>query len=231
LERSRRDFVANASHELRSPLTVISGYLDAMADEPELEAQWGEPILEMMRQATRMTELVGELIELSRLESAEGEAARDLVDVSALLNTLVADYNARPAKAPIQLKLVSDTALLGDESELKSIFGNLLGNAARFTRPDGEIVVSWLGDSDGARCVVRDTGIGIPEEAVSRVTERFFRVDPGRSRTEGGTGLGLAIVKYALQRHGGSLSIESELGVGSTFTCHFPADRLVHRGG
>lgn len=231
LERSRRDFVANASHELRSPLTVISGYLDAMADEPELEAQWGEPILEMMRQATRMTELVGELIELSRLESAEGEAARDLVDVSALLNTLVADYNARPAKAPIQLKLVSDTALLGDESELKSIFGNLLGNAARFTRPEGEIVVSWLGDSDGARCVVRDTGIGIPEEAIPRVTERFFRVDPGRSRTEGGTGLGLAIVKYALQRHGGSLSIESELGVGSTFTCHFPADRLVHRGG
>ena len=179
LERSRRDFVANASHELRSPLTVISGYLDMMADEPELEAQWGEPILEMMRQASRMTELVGDLIELSRMESADGESVRELVDVAELLTTLVAGYNARTGSAPVRLELESDTALLGDESELKSIFENLVGNAARFTRPDGEIVVSWHSDGSGARFSVRDTGIGIPEEAIPRVTERFFRRRPG----------------------------------------------------
>jgi two-component system phosphate regulon sensor histidine kinase PhoR len=121
--------------------------------------------------------------------------------------------------------------LLGDEGALQSVFRNLLGNAVRFTESTGQVVITWRGDRDGAECTVADTGIGIPEEAIPRLTERFFRVDPGRCRSGGGTGLGLAIVKHALQRHGGSLSINSTLGEGSSFTCHFPADRVVHRGG
>ncbi len=231
LERSRRDFVANASHELRSPLTVISGYLDAMAEEPELQPQWGKPIGEMNRQTERMMALVAELIELSRLESSEGDAERELVKVPELLRILCQEYDASPDSPAVKLELESDAALLGNEAAVQSIFRNLLSNAVRFTASTGEVVISWRSDSDGAECTVSDTGIGIPEEAIPRVTERFFRVDPGRGRPAGGTGLGLAIVKHALQRHGGSLSISSTLGEGSSFTCRFPADRVVHRGG
>jgi two-component system phosphate regulon sensor histidine kinase PhoR len=231
LERSRRDFVANASHELRSPLTVISGYLDAMAEEAGLQAQWGKPISEMNRQTERMTALVKELIELSRLESSEGDADRELVDVPGLLESLREEYDAPPDSPAVKLELDSDVMLLGDEGALQSVFRNLLGNAVRFTESTGQVVITWRGDRDGAECTVADTGIGIPEEAIPRLTERFFRVDPGRCRSGGGTGLGLAIVKHALQRHGGSLSINSTLGEGSSFTCHFPADRVVHRGG
>src|SRR5690606_29003534 len=114
---------------------------------------------------------------------------------------------------------------------LHSVLYNLIHNAVRFTPPPGRIDVTWRADGDGAAAVVADTGIGIPSDQVSRVTERFYRVDPGRSRATGGTGLGLAIVKHALQRHGGSLEIESREGEGSTFTCRFPASRIARRAG
>ena len=128
------------------------------------------------------------------------------------------------------MTLATDAAVLGNESELHSIFYNLVHNAVRFT-PAGKVEIVWRGDDDGAVFEVIDTGIGIAEEQIPRITERFYRVDAGRSRASGGTGLGLAIVKHALQRHNGMLSIASREGTGSTFTCKFPAARVVFRGG
>ncbi len=231
LERTRRDFVANASHELRSPLTVISGYLDALAEAEELPQSWHAPISETQRQADRMTTILADLIELMRLESAEGEAEKAFVDVGAMLRLIEKEFGARPDSPSLTLRLDADLALLGSESELHSIFHNLINNAVRFTPADGRVHVSWKTGDAGAVLAVSDTGIGIPEEDLPRVTERFYRVDRGRSRETGGTGLGLAIVKHALQRHNGRLNIESLVGEGSTFRCHFPESRLVRGEG
>ena len=231
LERTRRDFVANASHELRSPLTVIGGYLDALAHDAAVAKGWNTPIAEMERQVVRMTEILRDLIELTRLESSLDEAPRDFVDVVEMLKFVEREFASIPGLLGISVHFGTDLALLGSEAEVHSIFHNLVSNAVRFTPPDGSVEVSWERNEKGAVFSVRDSGIGIPEELIPRVTERFFRVDPGRSRELGGTGLGLAIVKHALQRHGAALSIESEVGEGSLFACQFPDSRLVSRGG
>lgn len=229
VERTRRDFVANASHELRSPLTVISGYIDTMAEDTELAEAWRGPVSEMQRQADRMTRILRDLIELTRLESAESVAAHDFVDVVGLLKAIAQEFQGKPGPA-IELAIETDAALLGKESELHSIFYNLVNNAVRFTPVTGRVRIVWRAADGGAVFEVVDTGIGIPEEQIPRVTERFYRVDPGRARVSGGTGLGLAIVKHALQRHAGELSIRSREGEGSTFSCKFPKDRVVFRG-
>lgn len=231
LERTRRDFVANASHELRSPLTVISGYLDTLAEDDDLPEAWEQPVGEMLRQADRMTQILRDLIELTRLESAEDSAKRDLVDVAGMLEAMVKEAETRGERSTVTLSLETDAALLGNESELHSIFSNLLSNALRFTPAGGRIDLTWRIEDTDAVFEVSDTGIGIAEDQIPRITERFYRVDPGRSRATGGTGLGLAIVKHALQRHGGKLEVRSVEGQGSTFTCRFSAERVVFRGG
>jgi two-component system phosphate regulon sensor histidine kinase PhoR len=228
IERTRRDFVANASHELRSPLTVISGYLEVLGDAGDTPEAWRGPVAEMRRQAERMTRILRDLIELTRLESAEASAARDFVDVGGMLRGIVQEFQGRPGPS-VELTLETDAALLGKESELHSICYNLVNNAVRFTPASGKVHVVWRAVDGMAELEVVDTGIGIPEEQIPRVTERFYRVDPGRSRASGGTGLGLAIVKHALQRHEGELAIASREGEGSTFTCRFPKDRVVLR--
>jgi two-component system phosphate regulon sensor histidine kinase PhoR len=231
LERTRRDFVANASHELRSPLTVIAGYLDTLADDADMPPSWKGPVSEMQRQAERMTRILRDLIELTRLESADGGAAPEFVDVIAMLKLIAREFQASGNRPSVSLKIETDVALLGSESELHSIFYNLVNNAVRFTPPMGSVQIVWKTEGAAAAFEVIDTGIGIPEEQIPRITERFYRVDPGRSRASGGTGLGLAIVKHALQRHDGTLSIRSVEGQGSTFSCTFPAPRVVYRGG
>ena len=231
LERTRRDFVANASHELRSPLTVIGGYLDALAHDTGIPKGWSTPVAEMERQVSRMTGILRDLIELTHLESSPEEAPHDFVDVVGMLKFVEREFVSIPGLPGISVHFMTDFALLGSEAEVHSIFHNLVSNAVRFTPPEGTVEVRWERNDNGAIFSVRDTGIGIPEECIPRVTERFFRVDPGRSRELGGTGLGLAIVKHALQRHGASLSIESEVGAGSLFACQFPDSRLVARGG
>jgi two-component system, OmpR family, phosphate regulon sensor histidine kinase PhoR len=228
LERMRRDFVANASHELRSPLTVIGGYLDALAEDEAMPSTWRGPIGEMQRQAERMTKILRDLIELSRLESSDRTDSDEVIDVPRMLELIVGEFQSLGGEHPtVSLALESDLSLLGNESELHSIFHNLVNNAVRFTAPSGTVKVAWRADDDDAVFEVTDTGIGIPEEQIPRITERFYRVDPGRSRASGGTGLGLAIVKHALQRHDGTLQIRSLEGHGSTFTCRFPSTRLV----
>lgn len=230
LESMRKDFVANASHELRSPLTVISGYLDTLADDAGLPQEWQEPVAEMRRQSDRMRGIVGDLLELSKMEAAGGEAERVPIDVGGLLALIRKEALARPVHpAVVDLQLDSDARLLGADGELHSIFGNLVSNAVKFTPADGRIDIRWWVDADGGHVAVRDSGIGIPAEHLPRLTERFYRVDAGRSRKLGGSGLGLAIVKHALQRHGGRLEIASREGQGSTFTCHFPPSRIEPR--
>jgi two-component system phosphate regulon sensor histidine kinase PhoR len=230
LENMRRDFVANASHELRSPLTVVSGYLDSLADDAALDEAWREPVREMQRQSERMKNIVQDLLELSRLEAGGGEAEHVPVDVAGVLALIRKEVMARTGHpGQFDLHLESDAFLLGAESELHSIFHNLVSNAVKYTPSGGHIEVRYWVDGAGAHVAVKDTGIGIAASHIPRLTERFYRVDAGRSRKLGGSGLGLAIVKHALQRHGGQLSIESEEGKGSVFTCHFPPQRVHAR--
>jgi two-component system, OmpR family, phosphate regulon sensor histidine kinase PhoR len=230
LQSMRKDFVANASHELRSPLTVITGYLDALADDQKLDPTWAAPILEMRRQAERMSTIINDLLELSKLESGERPLDVELIDVPGMLallrkETLALEHRPRE----VRLALDSEAWLKGVESEIHSIVSNLLSNAVKYTSPQGEIELRWWTDEAGGHISVRDTGVGIAAEHIPRLTERFYRVDSGRSRDLGGSGLGLAIVRHALQRHDGTLTIDSVEGRGSTFTCHFPAERVVPR--
>ena len=227
LSRMRRDFVANASHELRSPLTVISGYLDSLADDRALTEAWGKPIARMQEQARRMNHIVGELLELSRLESAGKASTDEVVDVAGLLAAARKSYQGVDDVAAIDVVVESTAHLLGKGSEIESLISNLLANAVRHTPADGSITLTWRPESGGAEIVVSDTGEGIPPDQIPRLTERFFRVDRGRAREDGGVGLGLAIVKHVLSRHEGNLSISSEIGVGSEFRCRFPAERVA----
>jgi two-component system phosphate regulon sensor histidine kinase PhoR len=227
LENMRKDFVANASHELRSPLTVLSGYLETLANEPEIPASLQGPVQEMRRQAQRMTRIVHDLLELSRLESSDPTAPTQPIDVAALMAQLRQDVLARPVRpAQVQVQADSRRRLLGEELQIHSAFANLVDNAAKYTSTEGSVQIRWWTDAQGGHFCVADTGIGIAAEHIPRLTERFYRVDAGRSRATGGSGLGLAIVKHVLQRHGAQLSIESEEGSGSRFTCHFPPERL-----
>ena len=227
LEAMRKDFVANASHELRTPLTVISGYLDTLADDPSIDPAWSGPIRDMRAQAQRMNAIIADLLVLSRLESTDGEAPREAVDVPRMLERLQRDALAgadRPRH--ILLELQTADGLFGAAHELESAFTNLLVNGMKYTPAEGTVRIRWWADAEGAYFSVIDSGIGIPAEHIPRLTERFYRVDAGRSRGQGGSGLGLAIVKHALQRHGGWLDVQSTEGKGSTFTCHFPQARI-----
>jgi two-component system phosphate regulon sensor histidine kinase PhoR len=227
LEAVRRDFVANASHELRSPLTVISGYLETLSQDPALDRDLQGPVAEMRRQAERMTAIIRDLLELSRLEETDEVVGGESLDVAALISMLRKDVMARASHPKdVRARIDSDAHLIGDEPEIHSAFSNLVDNAAKYTPPEGSIEMRWWVDDEGAHFSVTDTGMGIPAEHMPRLTERFYRVDAGRSRSTGGSGLGLAIVKHVLQRHAAELEVQSVLGSGSTFTCHFPLQRV-----
>jgi len=229
VEAMRKDFVANASHELRSPLTVIAGYLETLHQDPALDMELQPPVAEMRRQAERMTGIIRDLLELSRLEETDETIDGEPVDVTPLFSMLRKDVLARsPRPHEVRMRIDSTDQLMGSEPEILSAFSNLVDNAAKYTPATGSIEMRWTTDAEGGHFSVTDTGPGIPAEHIPRLTERFYRVDPGRSRATGGSGLGLAIVKHVLQRHGGMLEIRSKLGVGSTFTCHFPPERIVH---
>jgi two-component system phosphate regulon sensor histidine kinase PhoR len=226
LEIARRDFVANASHELRTPLTVISGYVESLgglAAEPLLPA-----INSMRQQADRMQRIITDLLLLTRLESQPAAEAQEPVDVHALTEDLLAEAATLDGGThPIESKLDAGLALLGSELELRSAFGNLISNAMRYTPAGGRIEIHWRRTPDGGAVFgVRDHGIGIAAHHLPRLTERFYRVDSGRSRANGGTGLGLAIVKHVLGRHQARLHIESSPGSGSLFEAHFPAAKV-----
>jgi len=229
VETMRRDFVANVSHELRTPLTVIGGFLETIADmetpNPELIRR-SVPL--MSDQAKRMQTLVEDLLTLSRLESEGNPAREEPVNVPDIARGLYHDALALSAgRHKVTLLLESAAWVNGAEDELRSAFGNLVSNAVRYTPAGGEIRLTWKSTTDGgAVFAVRDTGIGIDAQHLPRLTERFYRVDRGRSRETGGTGLGLAIVKHVVNRHSAKLDVSSEPGRGSCFSVVVPAGRI-----
>lgn len=231
LQAMRRDFVANASHELRSPLTVLAGYLDMLAAQGDLSDEWNKPLAEMQAQCRRMNNLVNDLLELSRLETEEADAPFDqVVDVRSLLMRISADASAADGRQhDLQMTLDCDCRLSGVEGELYSAMSNLVTNAFRYSPAGTTVDVRWHCE-DGKEAVfeVHDHGVGIEHKHIPFITQRFYRVDGSHSRKTGGTGLGLAIVKHVLKRHGGELQVESEPGQGSTFRCIFPAERVVN---
>ncbi len=227
LEQVRRDFVANVSHELRSPLTVINGYLEAL--EPEELGEFEALFVQMRQQSRRMANIVEDLLTLSRLE-AHTDTHQDPVAIRPLLSALKRDADAISAgRQQIEIEAPLEMDLRGSGKDLHSAFSNLLLNAVRHTPAGGQIRVRWEAHAQGASLSVIDTGPGIPEQHLPRLTERFYRVSTSRSRDSGGTGLGLAIVKHVLNAHDAHLEIESRMGQGSVFRCVFPASRLAPR--
>jgi len=230
LEQMRRDFVANVSHELRTPLTVVSGCAETMmdADDPCIR-EWGRPLRLVQQQANRMQQIVEDLLLLSRLETDRSAPPRDPVVVPAMLAAIREDAELLSGERNHQIRLECDPALriYGVEKQLHSAFSNLVSNAVRYTPANGSITMRWYLDVRGAHFEVTDTGPGIAEEHIPRLTERFYRVDVGRSRESGGTGLGLAIVKHVLTRYGTPLRIQSQVGKGSTFACDFGKEWIV----
>ena len=231
-EAMRRDFVANVSHEIRTPLTVLSGFVETLQTLP-LEPDERERYLGLMaQQANRMQSLVSDLLTLSKLEGSPSPNRQSRVSARELLDKCVVDaqgLSAALARGAHQFAehVQADVWLLGNVDELTSAVGNLLGNAVRYTPGHGSISVGVRQlESGEVELWVSDTGPGVAPEHIPRLTERFYRVDRSRSRETGGTGLGLAIVTHVIQRHGGQLLIQSQLGAGSTFTLRFPPDRV-----
>jgi two-component system, OmpR family, phosphate regulon sensor histidine kinase PhoR len=232
VEAMRRDFVANVSHELRTPLTVLVGFLETIQDLKLDASRMRDYVGLMAPQAERMKRLIDDLLTLSALEHAPAPPDAERVPLRPLLDRVRAEVEALSAgKHRVSLEAAGDDDLLGAESELASAFVNLATNAVRYTPAGGEIRLRWRSGPQsadgGAEFSVQDTGIGIDPEHLPRLTERFYRVDRGRSRQTGGTGLGLSIVKHALVRHQATLAIDSTPGKGSRFTARFPAARLA----
>lgn len=226
LEVMRRDFVANVSHELRSPLTVIRGVTETLQDSlAPAQAEMERPLALIDEQSQRMQMLVEDLLLLSRLETEETPPAEDAVNMGKVVSEVIEEAKvfANDERHIFETHLQPGLVILGEQSELRSICSNLILNAVKYTPAPGRILVRWEAANGGAKFIVEDTGIGIAEAHLGRLTERFYRVDVGRSRETGGTGLGLAIVKHLLGRYGSRLEVSSEVGVGSTFSCQFPS--------
>ena len=221
LEQMRKDFVGNVSHELRTPLTVIQGYLETFEDIIPERAR--RMLTQMQEQASRMDSLVRDLLALSRLENGAHDP-RTSVDVLTLLEQITEEAIAVSAgQHDIRLNIESDDSLSGYEHELRSAFTNIIINAVKYTPSGGSIHIRWYRDGESLCLEVKDSGIGIEEHHLPRLTERFYRADPSRSKNTGGTGLGLAIVKHVLLRHAGNLQVTSDYGKGSCFTACFEA--------
>lgn len=225
LERVRQDFVANVSHELRTPLTVITGYLEMLDPEvnPNLQSV-SKPLGMMRQQALNMGHLVDDLLLLSKLDSKVDTNSYKTIDINLLLDSICAEARAFSGEKDQQILFHSHTnaMLKASEKQLRSAFSNLVFNAVRYTPAKGKIDIYWQEDDSHLVLKVVDNGPGIASEHLPRLTERFYRVDTGRNRSQGGTGLGLAIVKHVLELHGAKLEIESTIGKGSSFSCRFP---------
>ncbi len=229
VDEMRRDFIANVSHELRTPITVIVGFLEAFADMDDPDPRQFKAQIALMReQSDRIRSLIDDLLILARLE-ADPELGDDRIDIASLGRQMLEDARSLSrGRHLITLDLDTEGILRGSHQEIYSACMNLVSNAVRYTPVSGEINLSWdIPAGGGLRFSVRDTGEGIEAQHLPRLTERFYRVDKGRSRGNGGTGLGLAIVKRVLLRHQARLQVESIVGKGSRFSALFPAERFT----
>lgn len=227
-DQMRRDFVANVSHELKTPLTVLSGFLETLRELPVSDDERKSYLELMEQQSSRMRSIVNDLLVLAKLEGSARPPEDAVVDMRAIFNHLRADA-ATLSRGRHRIAFSCDETLsvIGSSTEIFSAFGNLVINAVRYTPEGGQIDVTWQREGSRADFAVRDSGLGIPATDLPRLTERFYRVDRSRSRDTGGTGLGLAITKHVLQRHDAQLLIESEEGQGSLFIARFPSQRVV----
>ena len=236
-EAMRRDFVANVSHEIRTPLTVLSGFIETL-QSLALSKEEQDNYLELMsKQSSRLKSLVEDLLTLSRLDARPSPSQNHWNSVRKLFSQLEEEATGLSSKLhpaiehrqKIIFQLEDENIedeILGSATELLSAFSNLITNAIRYTPAQGEIFVAWVRSETKGTFSVKDTGPGISPEHFPRLSERFYRIDRSRSRDTGGTGLGLAIVKHVLQRHEGSMEIESKLGVGSKFSLILPITRI-----
>lgn len=230
LERVRRDFVANASHELKTPITAIRGLTETMLDDPSMDDETRLRFVERISaQSMRLSVLVTDLLAISRLEADQAEQKHDLIDMQELVKRSVSAAKAACVEKQLELSLDPDDTIsdmkamtVGDMQSLSQMVDNLLDNAVKYTPSGGRVSVRLTASDHQIQLQVSDTGIGIDNLARQRIFERFYRVDKARSRDLGGTGLGLSIVKNIAEQHGGAVQLESELGVGSTFTVTLP---------
>ena len=226
LEAVRRDFVANVSHELKTPLTSIAGYAETLVSDRPDEATSGRFLEIILGNARRMQRLVDDLLDLSRIESGRWQPMKEPVDIASVAREAWAPLAERAAHRAMQLSVdvhPEASVVAADAEGLRQVLTNLFDNALRYAPPGGTIAVHTARQEGGLAVMVSDSGPGIPHEHLSRVFERFYRVDPSRSREEGGTGLGLAIVRHLVEAHGGTVRAESEVGEGTTITCWFPS--------
>jgi two-component system, OmpR family, phosphate regulon sensor histidine kinase PhoR len=223
LETMRRDFVANVSHELKTPLTVISGFAETLLDESLAPDARSRFVATIHLNARRMQRIVDDLLDLSRYESGTWIPARTRVDLNAVIEDVFEEVRMDADTKGIVLDRDVRTAepLLADPTGIRQILANLVENAVRYTN-SGRVTVAAARSDGRVELTVHDTGIGIPPEHLQRIFERFYRVDPGRSRAEGGTGLGLSIVRHLVEAHGGTVTARSEVGRGTTVTVRLP---------
>ncbi|MFZ5576957.1 MAG: phosphate regulon sensor histidine kinase PhoR [Pseudomonadota bacterium] len=232
-EAMRRDFVANVSHEIKTPLTVLGGFVETLRDVPMDEAHRLRVLDMMLTQSDRMRHLVDDLLVLARLEGDPYPPPEDVIDMKSMMAQYQNEAQALSnGRHQIRVEVSTDSRVRGSPQELHSALSNLVSNAVRYTPDGGSITLAWDavfvdGQPSYAEFSVTDTGIGIAAEHIPRLTERFYRVDRGRSRASGGTGLGLAIAKHVLLRHQAELLVHSTPGKGSRFVVRFPAARVV----
>lgn len=228
-ERMRKDFVANVSHELRTPLTVIGGFIENLQmDEGLQDDRLTRPLYLMAQQTARMGRIVEDLLLLARLESDTNRNRNDEVNIGELIYSVADDCSSLADDAPrIECEVASARRVLGDEKQLRSVLTNLVVNAINHTSAEQQVKIVWQDRGTQSLLEVSDNGQGIAPEHIPRLTERFYRVDAGRSRDRGGTGLGLAIVKHILAHHDATLEIQSRLHEGSHFICRFPSSHLL----
>lgn len=245
LEQMRKDFVSNVSHDLRTPLTVLKGYIETLEDSSEVPAKWRRPLKSMSTQTQRMESLIHDLLLLAKFETADLSNSKEIIDIENLLRLICHDAQILSADRKHHISLifndkklnlnsrepVSDQNLriyiLGDERQLYSAISNLVFNAVKYTPDNGCIDISWWQNHTGFHLSVKDTGVGFDGIHIPHLTERFYRTDPSRDNATGGSGLGLAIVKHVLINHKASLEIHSKEGEGNEFICHFPANIQV----
>ena len=221
-----RDFVANVSHELKTPLAAIRGLVETMVDDPDMPTDMRQRFLGKVHdQSDRLTNIVMDLLTLSRADATQREESSDVVNLQQLIQMSTQQLDSHAQAKGVTLEVSNDDhgiMILGDMELLRQALDNLINNGIKYSEAGDTVSVSVHLDENEAVITIQDTGLGIPKQHLDRIWERFYRVDKARSRQVGGTGLGLSIVRNVITRHGGSVAVESEADVGSTFTVRLP---------